>query len=108
MSNDTNGEPTAVSEEYGEWNRTQTPSRRVVETVARALDQSPANVDPLAETIDPDALDALFVRPYSSASSSVSTVSFEYGGVSVTVTGDGTVSVVPPADSSDQSGTDEG
>jgi hypothetical protein len=60
----------------------------VVTAVCAALDAAPATIEPLCRTVDPDALDALFV-----GGESATTVSFHHEGCSVTVRGDGAVLV---------------
>lgn len=107
MTTEPNDRPAAVTDDHDGWSRTQPPSKRVVETVATALDGSPARIDPLYDAIDPDALDALFVRPRTAAPSTVTRLTFEYSGFSVTVTGDGTVAVVPLTDSHSSQEPDE-
>lgn len=64
-------------------------SLRVVEALAAATETAPNELDPLYNTIDPEALDRLF-RP---DSSDEVRVTFEYGGSDVEVRGDGTVAV---------------
>lgn len=64
------------------------PSTTVVRSVAAAERVDPPNVpDPLYDSIDPDALDALV------ASTEDVTIEFSYLGYAVTVDGDGTVTV---------------
>jgi hypothetical protein len=66
------------------------PSRSVIEAVADATERDPTDLDPLYETIDPDALDAIFestadrYRP-----SSKTCVSFRFEGCEVAVHADG-------------------
>lgn len=58
------------------------PSGHVVESVARKEGVSPSRLtQPLYDSVDPDALDALFVRQ-----SGPLRVTFEYMGYDVTVT----------------------
>jgi len=60
----------------------------VIEAIADATGTDPLTMDPpLYEVVDTDALDALYER------GAVATVEFEYDGHSVTVDGDGTVTV---------------
>ena len=62
-----------------------TPSVRVVETVADREKTSPLTLSPpLTEFVNPDALDALFER-------STGTVTFDAWGYRITVEADGTV-----------------
>ena len=87
------GKADAIRAEY-DWTST-TPSTAVVETVAVASDREPARLEPLYETIDPDALDALIrsngVEPVGDGI----TVRFEIAGQTVTVRGSGAVVVQP-------------
>lgn len=68
-----------------------TASLGVIETVADALGRDPISLEPLANVIDTDALDALFAD--SSTSSLV--VSFEYEGLTVTISDAGFVELRP-------------
>jgi hypothetical protein len=66
----------------------------VVETVAAARDSDPLELATLADSVDPDALEALFDRD---ATPSVArSLTFRYEGLDVTVTGDGAVVARPP------------
>jgi hypothetical protein len=62
----------------------------VVRTVSSALDVRPREIDRLGNTIDPDALNALFVDTERAPDS----VSFEYEGYVVTVHGSGEISLL--------------
>jgi len=66
------------------------PSIRVVETVAAALEADPADVGPLYETIDPDALDALLEAPEQFQDGCVR---FRFEGCAVTVDAEGWIAV---------------
>jgi hypothetical protein len=59
----------------------ETHSEGVYNVVAMAKDCSPLELPPLAETIDPDALDALLAG-------STARISFRYCGYEVVATGD--------------------
>ena len=73
-----------------------TPSRATYLAVAEATDRDPMDLPPLMDTIDTDALDAIF----DSASDTVDfKQTFEYAGCAVTVT-DEEVTVGTPADRS--------
>lgn len=69
------------------------PSEAVVEVVSAIKDVAPADLPPLYEAVDPDALDAVCsngdadTRP---------TVRFDYEGLLVTVSAPDTISVVEP------------
>jgi len=76
------------------------PSLAVVASLAAVLDVGPADLPPLYDAVDTDALDAL-VRDRNGAEPAVS-VGFSVDDHAITVTGDGTVTVDPPrADRSD-------
>jgi len=66
------------------------PSTAIVEAVGASAEQPAADLPPLYEVVDPDALDALFAN-----SQTVGAVSFEYAGHDVTVRADGHVDVSP-------------
>ena len=62
----------------------RSPSERVVERVAAAEGTEPTRLEErLHDSVDPDALDALFAR-----GSATVTIEFEFGGHAVTVVGD--------------------
>ncbi|EMA22285.1 MULTISPECIES: HalOD1 output domain-containing protein [Haloarcula] len=67
------------------------PSVAVVQTVAIAAEQEAIELSPLIETLDPDALDQLFV--HSAEPDSAVSLSFQLGEYAVTVTGTGDVYV---------------
>lgn len=71
-----------------DWTRSDHPSMAVVEAVAAVTDRTATELPPLQETIDTDALDALF----DGESPSV-TVSFRYADTDVSVIGHGTLEV---------------
>jgi hypothetical protein len=64
----------------------ESPINAVVTTVAEATDQSPLEMEPLGEVIDPDALNALFSNSRDGSSSL--RITFEYAGQVVTMTRD--------------------
>jgi hypothetical protein len=71
------------------------PSLRVVHAVARAESVHPIElVQPLADVIDPDALDALLDH-HAESGTGFSSLSFRYHGYEVTLHGDGRVSTAP-------------
>lgn len=73
--------------EHGyELGRDERPSVAVVQAVSAVIDRSPLEMDPLSHAINPDALDGVF-EPGQGSPGTV-TVSFEYGGCTVTVTAD--------------------
>ena len=63
----------------------------VVEATAAATDTHPLELGPLTNAVDPDALEAL-IRP----ARATTEVRFAYAGCSVTVAGDGVVTVTAP------------
>lgn len=72
----------------------QTPSEGVVAAVSSASNTAPAEMEPLATIIDPDAVDALFADRYDGTSRGVGLVQFTYGGYDVHVNSGGQVSVL--------------
>lgn len=69
------------------------PAMSIVEVVAEATNRSVLDLDPLGESIDPDALNQLFTDR--ATSSSDLEVTFTHAGVTVIVAGTGTVRVTP-------------
>jgi hypothetical protein len=67
------------------------PSVAVVQTVATAAGREAIELCPLIETLDPDALDELFV--HAAGPDSAVSLSFQLGEYAVTVTGTGDVYV---------------
>lgn len=74
----------STQESQYELSTDETPSQAVVEAVANAIDQSPLELVPLADAIDPDALDAMLDTP--NGEPSAVTVTFEYCGLEVMAT----------------------
>lgn len=64
----------------------------IVAEVADRTGADPAALDPLYETIDPDAIDALLERRFEGR------IEFEYAGFEVRVEGDGTIDVAERGD----------
>jgi len=85
------GEDETIRAQY-EWASTA-PSTAVIETVAIALDREPTTIEPLYESIDPDALDALLQPNGSPATTNDVTVSFVVADRQVTVHSRGDVVV---------------
>jgi hypothetical protein len=73
--------------------RTRPAIERVVEAVAAETDRDVLDLPPIAEAVDPDALNAL------AACDTRAVVSFPYAGQYVTVNATGTVTVDPRTDS---------
>ena len=67
----------------------------VIRAVSDAIGTGPEELPPLADAVDPDALETLFAGSRTSAE-----VSFRYAGRSVTVAADRTVTVAPSGDPS--------
>lgn len=89
------GDDGGIVEASYDWDETP-PATAVVETVAVALDRKPITLDPLFDSVNPDALNALFVSSPSTRSAIPTTVSFEFVGRYVTVSSVGTVTVREP------------
>lgn len=71
------------------------PSTAVVETVAIAADREPMALEPLYDTIDPDALDTLVRSGGTNSANGMASVTFALEGHEATVQPDGTVVVWP-------------
>ncbi|WP_436927963.1 HalOD1 output domain-containing protein [Halosimplex amylolyticum] len=84
--NDAPSTPTAARP----YDEPRSASETVVEAVAEAANVSPLDLDPLARTLDPDALDSFVARLSKGSGGSVE---FVYNGYDVTVSSDGTVDV---------------
>lgn len=77
------------------------PSTAVIEMVAIASDREPTSLEPLRETVDPDALDALLGSSEIHSTDGDTAVSFVFAGHDVIVENDGTVVVGPVEPRSD-------
>jgi len=88
---DRDGADETIRAQY-EWSSTA-PSTAVIETVAIALNREPTTIEPLYESVDPDALDALLRPGGSPANADDITVSFVVGDRRVTVHSRGDVIV---------------
>ncbi|NEU55879.1 HalOD1 output domain-containing protein [Halorussus sp. MSC15.2] len=84
---------TVLSYEVNEDERT---SEGVVAAVAAAADADPVQMDPLAATIDPDALDALFASHHDGTPRNAGRAQFSFFGYEVVVSGEGCVTVLDP------------
>jgi hypothetical protein len=71
----------------------RTPSMAVIEAVADARGVDPLQLEPLANAIDPEALDRFFAHTYGGRPRAVGRLTFEVAGCEVTVTGADEVSV---------------
>lgn len=67
-----------------------TPSLAIITVVSTITGKDPVDLDPIHESIDPDALDALFTAEFSS----VNRLTFQYCGYEITVGTDDVVEVV--------------
>ncbi|WP_435175762.1 HalOD1 output domain-containing protein [Halorussus sp. AFM4] len=77
-----------------ELNGGERPSEGVVAAVAAAAGADPTDLDPLAETLDPDALDALFAAHLDGTPRDAGRTEFSFCGYGVVVNGTGHVSVL--------------
>jgi len=66
------------------------PTTAIVETVATATDRDPLTLPPLHEFVDTDALNTLLASAHGDEQLRVQ---FSYEGVTVTVSGDGSITV---------------
>ena len=66
------------------------PASHVVDAVAAEAGSDPEALEPLARTVDPDALNALFDPP-AMGTTRHRRVAFRYAGYEVTVRGDGRI-----------------
>lgn len=73
--------------------KTGSVSERVVHAVARARDVDPLELDPLYDSVDPDALERLFDASSASDSAVQGRIVFGMAGCEVTVRSDGRVDV---------------
>lgn len=69
-------------------------STNVVLSISALEGAGPTDLPPLAETVNPDALDRLF----SPSTEVEGSVSFEYAGYEVTVNSDGRLEIIPERD----------
>lgn len=77
--------------ERGGVSTSEPPSTRIALQLAEATGEPVDELEPLAETVDPEALDALF----EAGSQPDAHVTFTHEGYAVTVTGDGDVLIDP-------------
>ena len=73
---------------HHDWQGSEPPTVAVVEAVAAATDRTPTGLPLLQNTLDPDALNALLTRGAASV-----TISFQYAGVIVSASGDGSIKI---------------
>lgn len=72
-------------------------SEGVVSAVAAVSDTDPAAMDPLAKSIDPDALDALFADRYDGTPRGTGMAKFAFLDYELVVSGEGLVTVLNSA-----------
>ena len=72
-----------------EWDVTQSPTLALFITVADLLDIHPTKLDPLYPHIDPDALDAIFVRTNDPTRNGAAHIEFSYYDYHVEIRNDG-------------------
>lgn len=85
------GDSTSVRSTHDtEYERTESVSLAVVSAVAAVTGVSPTRLPPLADCIETDALDALFESP---ANATTRFLTFCYAGCTVTVGGEGRLSI---------------
>ncbi|ARS90313.1 HalOD1 output domain-containing protein [Natrarchaeobaculum aegyptiacum] len=78
-------------------------STAIVAAVAAIRDVEPETLEPFADSVDPDALNALHGHwTQRESESAAGTITFAYAGCSVTVRADGEVVVDPDPDSPDE------
>ena len=73
------------------------PSTAVLESVSSLRGVDPTDLDPLYGFVDPEGLDALFVPD---ARASDTSVTFGFQNDTITVHGDGTITISPPDEKS--------
>ncbi|MFP8957766.1 HalOD1 output domain-containing protein [Natrialbaceae archaeon A-CW3] len=74
------------------------PVEAIVDLVSRVDGQSPIELRPIYEVVDPDALDTLFSHRHGSAERSPGqTFEFVYEGYQITVIGDGRIELSLPS-----------
>lgn len=78
--------------------RTEPPSIAVVSLVAAVAGCDPAELEPLSDVLDPDALDELFAPTPTGRHRTDGRVEFSYHGYDVTVYSYGVVEVEPTGD----------
>lgn len=71
------------------------PSTAIVETVAARSGREPTTMNPIYDTVDTDAIDALIRSAERGASKEETSISFEFADHDVTVRSDGSVVVRP-------------
>lgn len=78
-----------------DWSRDERVSDAVVEAVAAAERVCPAQLEPLYDHVDPEALDELFGPTRTGMREAFGHTSFSYAGYLVTVHSDGEITIRP-------------
>lgn len=73
-------------------------SYTILRAVAAVTGEAPQDLDPLTDTVDPDALDKLFETERVKRGGADASLTIGYNGCRVTVFSDGHLVVVPPAE----------
>lgn len=76
--------------------QTKAVSEQVISAVAGLTETDPVALEPLYQSVDPDALDKLFAADQLGFDRSPNRVAFSYCGCDVVITGDGSVHVSQP------------
>ena len=92
-SGDDDEPPEGIQTQY-DWSLTE-PSAAVVETIAWATNCDHQELNPLYDSIDPDAFDAILAPPTTKNTDMTTSISFTYADYTVTVQSNGTVNVAP-------------
>ncbi|MFD1685837.1 HalOD1 output domain-containing protein [Halobellus litoreus] len=90
---DSNPDHETVRARY-DWESTP-PSTAIVETIAEATGDNPTALEPLYESVDPDALNALLTSVPSRTAGRDLRISLSVDGHAITVFGDGGIVVRP-------------
>lgn len=85
--------PGAIRSEF-EWNETN-PAAAIVRSVAAVSNMEPADLPPLYDITDPDALDRILTHDSPAEEDGLVHMSFLYAGCDVTIDQRGTVMVEP-------------
>ena len=80
-----------------EVNDDEPPSEAVVAAIAAVSDADSAAMEPLAQSIDPDALDALFAEQYDGTPRGTGVAKFAFLGYELVVSSEGLVTVLDSA-----------
>ncbi|WP_458207572.1 HalOD1 output domain-containing protein [Haladaptatus sp. NG-SE-30] len=81
-----------------DWTTTEPLSTTVMTAVADAMGEDPAEIGPLYERFDPDALDGLFSPRPDGAPRTGGHVAFTFEGYHVFIQSDGHIAIHPPAE----------